>query len=76
VGQLGITLHSFTTDKLDFVHDLVEKHELQPTSILNNEFEERAFIFTGPGGCTWQIIEKKASQNQPETELKFELTTN
>ncbi|MEM0994044.1 MAG: hypothetical protein AAGI49_13480 [Bacteroidota bacterium] len=74
VGELGITLHSFYTPKLDFVYELVQKdNKLVSTSIQNNEFGERCFVFKGPLGCSWQIIEKKGTEHQPEQELKFEL---
>ncbi|MEN0047690.1 MAG: hypothetical protein AAF806_11580 [Bacteroidota bacterium] len=74
VGELGITLHSFYTPKLDFVYELVQKHEdLIATTIQKNEFGERCFVFKGPLGCTWQIIEKEQTKHQPKQELKFEL---
>ena len=74
VGELGITLHSFYTPKLDFIYDLVQKNEkLNSTTILKNEFGERSFVFKGPLGCTWQIIEKEKTKHQAEQELKFEL---
>ncbi len=76
IGQLGITIHSFYTDKLDYVYDLVKAHDLSPTSILKNEFGEDCFLFTGPAGCSWQIISKPSTVNVPVTELNFELTNN
>ena len=76
IGKLGITLHSFYTAKLDYVHELVTMHDLNPTSVNTNEFGERCFVFSGPGGCHWQIIEKASTQHKPETELKFELTNH
>ncbi len=73
-GELGITLHSFYTPKLDEVFQLVKQHkQLTSTAILKNEFGERAFVFSGPGACTWQIIEKKETIHQPLKELKFEM---
>ena len=76
IGELGITIHSFYTDKLDYVHSLVNIHDLNPTSVNENEFGERCFVFTGPAGCSWQIIEKSSTNHSPETELKFELTNH
>lgn len=73
-GQLGITLHSFYTPKLEMVHGLVKKDKsLSTTEILKNEFGERCFIFNGPGGCYWQIIEQQEIKHQPLKELKFEM---
>ncbi len=76
IGRLGITLHSFYTDKIEYVHSLVSLHDLNPTDIIKNEFGEQCFLFTGPADCSWQIIAKNATQNIPITELKFELTNN
>ena len=76
IGHLGITIHSFYTDKLDYVYTLVKSHDLQPTNILKNEFGEDCFLFTGAAGCSWQIIAKATVDNSPTTELKFELTNN
>ncbi len=73
-GELGITLHSFYTSKLDMVYELVTKDSnLKSTKIQKNEFGERCFVFSGPAGCHWQIIEKMSTQNPPVKELKFEL---
>ncbi len=72
VGELGITLHSFYTNKLDFVHGLVKKQNLKPFEIAMNEFKERSFVFKGTDGVSWQIIEKLTEpKNKPVT--KFEL---
>jgi len=76
VGCLGITMHSFFTSKLEYVHDLVKQHDLSASSIKKNEFMEQSFNFTGPGGCHWQIIEKTDTVNKPVTELKISLTNN
>ena len=73
IGELGITLHSFYTARLDMVHERVMADEsLESSAIETNEFGERSFVFTGPAGCSWQIIEKTATQHQPLTELRFE----
>ncbi len=74
IGEKGITLHSFYTPKLSMVYELVTKHNLKPTKIQKNEFGERSFIFTGPAGISWQIIEKTtAPKNTPVTKLDFKL---
>ncbi len=74
LGHLGITMHTFYTEKLDLVYKLVQEHNLDPTAIQSNEYKERSFVFTCPAGCTWQLIEKGTTKNKPVTELKFELT--
>jgi uncharacterized glyoxalase superfamily protein PhnB len=71
VGELGITLHSLYTAKLEMVLDLAKKQGLKPTAALKNEFGERCFVFKGPDGATWQIIEKTTTKFTPVT--KFEL---
>ena len=70
LGEPGITMHSFYTPKLLYVHELVTKHGLKPTGIQKNEFGEMSFLFRGPEGATWQIIEKTTTSNKPVTELK------
>lgn len=72
IGSLGVTLHSFYTDKLDYVHDLLGKQNIVTSTPQKNEFGELSFIFTGPGGCHWQIIEKQKVQHQPKR--TFEIT--
>jgi len=76
VGAPGITLHSFYTPDITLVHRLVTEHRLSPTDIMKNEFEEDAFVFTGPAGCSWQIIANSATEHEPAIELKFELTND
>lgn len=72
IGEKGITLHSFYTPKLKMVHELVTEHELNPTSIVINEFKERSFLFSDTAGVNWQIIEKKGpTKNKPALELEF-----
>lgn len=70
-GYLGITLHSFYTDKLSFVFQLVNKQGLKPTTISKNEFGENCFVFRGPEGATWQIIEKPVIKNVPIKKTAF-----
>lgn len=76
LGAKGITMHTFWTGKLDFVYDLVKQHNLSPTEITDNEFGEQCFTFTGPGGCSWQIIRKTQFQHKPKRKLEFTLTKN
>lgn len=76
IGAKGITMHSFCTNKLDFVYELVKQHNLSPSNKTNNEFGEQCFNFTGPGGCSWQIIQKTQFQHKPKRELEFTLTKN
>ena len=71
-GELGITLHSFYTPKLDLVFSLATKDKrLSVNPIQNNEFGERCFVFSDTTGCRWQIIEKKTTRHQPVTKLEF-----
>jgi hypothetical protein len=72
MGELGLTVHSFYTDKLEFVFGLVKKHNLKPTDLLKNEFGERCFVFTGVEGAHWQIIERiTAPKNAPKLKTEF-----
>jgi len=76
VGSLGLTMHSFYTDKLTMVHQLVSEHELHPTEIQKNEFGELCFTFTGNGKCHWQILAKSPDdfKNKVETTLEITIT--
>ncbi len=76
IGEKGITLHSFYTQKLDYVYQLVIDHQnLKCTSIQKNEFDERSFVFSDTTGLSWQIIEKdKELKNKPITQLEFKIT--
>jgi hypothetical protein len=58
IGELGLTLHSFYTKKLDYIYLLVKRHGLIPSAIRKNEFGERSFVVTGPEGAHWQLIER------------------
>lgn len=72
VGELGLSLHSFYTAKLDMVYALVKKAGLKAMELGKNEFGERSFIFRGPDGVSWQIIERLAApKNTPKTKLEF-----
>ncbi len=73
-GEMGITLHSFYTPNLSMVYELVKKHNLKPGDIQNNEFGEKCFVFKGTEGSTWQIIEKKLTNNKPVTKFEVVMT--
>ena len=71
LGELGITLHSLYTPALEYVHALAVEHGLQPSPIMPNEFSERSFLFTGPDGVTWQILDQPLVNNPPPTEFEL-----
>ena len=73
MGEAGITMHSFYTPKLKMVHQLVEEHNLNPSKIQKNEFQEKSFFFVGPEGSSWQILEMGKIKNKAVTELEFKL---
>jgi hypothetical protein len=64
IGELGLTIHSFYTPKLNYIYTLLKRHGIKPMDIGLNELGERCFVFRGPEGASWQIIEKL---NQPKT---------
>lgn len=65
-GYSGITAHTFYTPRLGLVWASVTEAGLEPTPIMPNEFGERCFVFRGPEGNTWQVIEKiTAPVNEP-----------
>ncbi|NMP30098.1 hypothetical protein HII17_00865 [Thalassotalea sp. M1531] len=70
-GAKGITLHSVFTDKLSTIHQLAIKHQLKTTSIIDNEFNEKAFTFVGDDGSTWQVLQQPKLKNPAVTELNF-----
>jgi len=70
-GELGITLHSLWTPRLDQVHGLALEAGLHPGAVQDNEFDERSFVMRGPDGANWQIIEREGSAWKPVT--KFQL---
>ena len=76
VGELGITLHSLYAPALEYVHELAMEQDLRPSPIMPNEFSERAFLFTGPDGVTWQILEQPTVQNKPTTEFELVSVNN
>ncbi len=74
IGEKGITLHSFYTPKLEMVHKLVTEHNLHPTEMMRNEFDELSFVFSDTAGVSWQLIQKTGeTKNKPRTTLEFEL---
>lgn len=77
IGELGITLHSFYTKKLDYVYMLIKRHGIKPSEINKNEFGERSFVFHGPEGVSWQIIERMNDpKNMPKAKTEFIFTKN
>ena len=73
VGELGVTLHSFYTPKLEMVFELVKKQGILSANILKNEFGERSFVFRSPDGVSWQILEKMETKNKPTTKLDMKM---
>jgi uncharacterized glyoxalase superfamily protein PhnB len=76
IGELGISLHSFWTPKLKLVYDLVQQQGIKPSKILKNEFGENAFVFVGPDGVAWQIIEKTSTTHAPVKILETKFLKN
>ncbi|MCY4155164.1 MAG: hypothetical protein OXF58_07555 [Gammaproteobacteria bacterium] len=76
LGELGITLHSLYTPVPEYVHKLATEHGLQPPPIMHNEFSERSFLFTGPDGVTWQILEQPIVMEPPTTEFELVRVNN
>ena len=70
-GQLGITLHSVYTSKLEMIHDLSYRHGLTATDVMKNEFDEDSFLMSGPDGATWQVIARPGSESPPVTEFEL-----
>jgi len=70
-GEMGITLHSLYVSDLEALHGAAREAQLEPTPILANEFDEQSFVFRGPDGATWQILERMAPARPPVTELEF-----
>lgn len=77
IGELGVTLHSFYTPKINLILSLVKKYKLFTTEIFKNEFGENSFVCRGPEGVSWQIIEKTTpTKNTPVTKFKIDFTNN
>lgn len=72
VNARGINLHSLYVRNLTQVRKLLTKEGIRPSRILNNEFGERSFVFTGPDGAIWQILKlNQAPKKKPVTEFKL-----
>ena len=74
MGALGITMHSFYVDDVNQVHRAISDKGLNPSDVLTNELGEVCFAFTGPGGCSWQILNKPDVKNEPVKKLDLQLT--
>ncbi len=75
IGELGLTLHSLYTRKLTYIYSLVKRHGLKPSEILRDEFGEKSFVFRGPEGASWQIIELLSEpKNMPKLKTEFVFT--
>jgi len=76
VGELGITLHSVFAPKIEPIHRAAAESGLDPSPIGDNEFRERSFLFVGPDGAAWQIIERAGSTEAPVTEFELVRTSH
>ena len=45
-------------------------------AIEENEFGEDSFVFTGPDGASWQILEAPRVKSRPILKLEFENVAN
>ena len=70
-GEIGITLHSLWTPRLDLVHRLAVEAGLAPGPITANEFEEPSFLLRGPDGAHWQLIQRESSVWPAVTEFQL-----
>ena len=70
-GELGITLHSLWTPRLDKVHRLAAEAGLSPGDQRRNEFDEESFVLRGPDGASWQIIQRERSLRKPVTQFEL-----
>lgn len=73
-GHKGITLHSVYSADMAKIHDLALQNKIETTTILHNEFGEKAFVISGPDGSTWQVLPKPLVNNSPKLELNFTQT--
>ena len=56
---------------------LIKRHGIKPSEINKNEFGERSFVFHGPEGVSWQIIERMNDpKNMPKAKTEFIFTKN
>lgn len=70
-GELGITMHSLWTPRLDRVHGLAVAGGLNPGPVQLNEFGEQSFVVSGPDGATWQVIQRQRSAWEPVTRFQL-----
>ncbi len=70
-GELGITLHSLWTPRLEQVHRLAIAAGLNPGAVRPNEFDEPSFFVRGPDGASWQVIQRQRSAWKPVTEFRL-----
>ncbi len=70
-GELGITLHSLWTPRLEQVRRLAAAAGLDPSVAQRNEFGEESFVVRGPDGASWQIIQREQSVWAPVTEFQL-----
>ena len=71
-GELGITLHSLWTPRLEALHQRAQSFDLSVSPLRANEFGERSFLLRGPDGATWQVIERDAPSQPAVTQFKLE----
>ena len=76
IGELGITLHSLYTPRLEEMHRRAREFGLEPTAVRRNEFGEQSFVFTGPDGASWQILEDRKPAHPPVREFKYQRVRN
>jgi hypothetical protein len=66
LGREGITGHTFYTPYMERLWLKAQEEGLSPGPVGPNEFGERSFVFRGPEGATWQIIERtRPPTNEP-----------
>ena len=70
-GELGITLHSLWTPRLEQVHGLAEAAGLDAGPVRRNEFDEPSFLVRGPDGASWQVIQRERSVLAPVTQFEL-----
>ncbi len=70
-GELGITLHTLHTPRLDRVRELAVEHGLTLRDIARNEFDERSFLVSGPDGATWQVLALNEATAPAVTKLEL-----
>jgi catechol 2,3-dioxygenase-like lactoylglutathione lyase family enzyme len=80
IGALGVTLHSLYSTHFDALFQSARRAGLQPKAAQKNEFGERSFLFVGPDGVAWQILDaatiKNGVQNVPVKVLEIKKTAD